>query len=272
MRRRKRKSYKLKIMIIICIVLVLGIFASKISFFQIIISHTKNLGFNIIELINKPVYLLEDFVNKTDEKNKMYEKYKKMEVELYNYEETKNKISELEKENNNLKELLKIEKNEKYDLLTVKTINRKVGYWNDLITINKGKKDGVELGQPIVTNKGLVGTTTQVSNSFSKVSLITNKKNSFMSIKINNNNNDYIYGTIIDYQDNLFIVELFENKPIALNSLVTTTGLTDKYPGGIIIGEVIKEELDSFGLTRKIFVKSNVDFNDLNYLSVVLVK
>ena len=82
----------------------------------------------------------------------------------------------------------------------------------------------------------------------------------------------YVYGLLVGYnKDNqTYKIEgISENDDIEINSYVTTTGLGNNFPSGILIGKVSGVTTDSFDLTKIVEVKSDVDFNDLVYVRVL---
>ena len=52
-------------------------------------------------------------------------------------------------------------------------------------------------------------------------------------------------------------------------SLVTTTGIGDIFPSGIVVGKVVGISTDNFDLSSVLEVKSNVDFDAINYVAVL---
>ena len=51
--------------------------------------------------------------------------------------------------------------------------------------------------------------------------------------------------------------------------MVTTTGLGNQFPSGILIGRVESISKDNFDLARTILVRSSVDFDDISYVTVL---
>ena len=51
--------------------------------------------------------------------------------------------------------------------------------------------------------------------------------------------------------------------------MVTTTGLTDYFPSGILIGHVSKVVKDEYDLNSIIEVKPSVSFNDISIVTIL---
>lgn len=113
----------------------------------------------------------------------------------------------------------------------------------------------------VLNEKGLVGITDASSKENAKVRLLTGKNK--VSVKINNT-----YGLLGNYdkKTKLFKMNNLSNyEKIKKGDVVTTSGLNE-IPGNIYVGRVVKTKKEGF--KEIVYVKSDVDFNDLNYLYV----
>ena len=123
----------------------------------------------------------------------------------------------------------------------------------------------------MINNDGLVGKISKVSNYVSVVKLLANENTSDkISVKIKIKDK-YIYGLISKYnaKDNTYTVEgISENVEIPTKSDVVTTGMGD-FPSGLLIGHVKSFTTDNFDLSRVVVVESSVDFDSLDYVTVL---
>lgn len=183
----------------------------------------------------------------------------------------KDKYEETLKELNDIKDNLDLENTLiEYEIVNAYTINRNIGYWYDTLTIDKGSNDKIKTDMAVITKKGLIGKVIKTTPTTSSIKLLTSvsSKNQ-ISVKINVND-VYIYGLLTNYQSGYFILEgISENAVIESGSIVTTTGLDNIYPSGIEIGKVDKIETDNFDLAKTVYIKSSVDFDNINYVMVI---
>ena len=125
----------------------------------------------------------------------------------------------------------------------------------------------------VINNDGLIGIVTKTSKLNSTVKLLTTTDtNSKISVKIKVDEDNYIFGLLVGYDKDKksFIIEgIAENTEIPISSMVTTTGLGNNFPSGILIGRVDKITKDNFDLARTVLVKSSVDFDNINYVTVL---
>ena len=156
--------------------------------------------------------------------------------------------------------------------LNATVVTRNVGYWYEEITIDKGKKNGIEKDMAVINSKGLIGKITKVSNYSSNVKLISNSNmNDKISVKIKVDDG-YVYGLISKYdvKSNTYTVEgISQNIDIPKGADVVTTGMGAAFPSGIEVGSVKKITTDNFDLSKVVEVKASVNFNDLDYVTVL---
>lgn len=181
-------------------------------------------------------------------------------------------INDLKTEIEDLKKELKLD-NVLSDkkVIYASIIKRSPNYWYDIITINKGYKDGVEKGDAILDNNSLVGEVVIVNKRTSEVKLISNNSKNYISAKFNYNGKDY-YGIIKKYSilKNEFYLEnvIGDFKDIkGIN--VVTSGLSNNMPSGLLIGQIKEIKSDKYNLSYNIVLSPNTDFNDIRIVKVV---
>ncbi len=184
------------------------------------------------------------------------------------------KIKYLQTENNNLRKALDLETtNESY--LIAEVVNHSSKTWFNKISINKGYDNGVEKDFAVVNELGLIGFVSKVSKNQSEVKLITSvNEDDVLSVLIQTQSED-VYGIITSYDSKkgLFKVEDITSKvSIKTGDNVVLTGFDNEMYKGIYVGYVVKEETTSYGLTKTVWIKPGVDFNDLMFVGIVTVE
>ena len=276
MANKKFDKRYLFIFVVIAIAIVLTILAASLNKerdLNPIEKALKDMGTVVIKVVSTPFNFVHDKIDEMVEKNDIYEKYK----EIKNKEE---QIDSVVAQNDNLKD--EIDKlKETLNLNTILSdkvymnatvVTRNIDYWYNEITIDKGSKNGIEKGMAVVVPKGLIGQITKVSNYTSTVKLLSNENMSDkISVKIKVGDN-YVYGLISAYdaKTNTYTVEgISENVKIEKDADVVTTGMGTIFPSGLIVGKVKEVTTDNFDLSKVVEVKSSVDFNDIDYVTVL---
>lgn len=206
--------------------------------------------------------------------------------------ETRAAVEKLEEENKALeienaklnkiiaqKDFLESEKNalesSENQYMKANVVNTDSNSMTQNFTIDKGKKDGIEVNDIILQAvgdsnyyTGLVGKVTEVYQTTSRVETINSKSNDVSFV--NSKSGDYgvidrftqktIQGYMLDVDSEV------ENKDVLL-----TSGLGGVYPEGIYIGTVSNVTMSQDALKKNITLNSPVDFSHL-YRVLILKK
>lgn len=275
----KRKNGKLKYIIIGVIVLfaiLLGVTShfidedKDLNFFEKTI---KDTGTYIQKIFYTPIGFVKDKVEMISETKDLYKKYTELKEKVEKTDLYYAQIEELQKEVTELKSTLELNATlSEYTYVNATVINRNIGYWYNNLTIDKGSKNGIKKGDAVITPNGLIGKIVSVSNFSSSVKLLTSDEiSNKISVKISSNDT-YHYGLLIGYDKefNIYKIEGITNSDnIKEGDLVTTTGLTDYFPSGILIGKVSKVVKDEYDLNSIVEVTPSVNFEDISTVTVL---
>ena len=188
----------------------------------------------------------------------------------------KNVNASLEKEIQELKEQLELNKTlTEYEPINATILSRNKSYWLNTITIDKGSSSGIKKNMAVITKHGLIGKISKVSNYSSEVKLITcNDKKYKVSVTVKINDIDN-YATLNGYDKKEGLIKATgfdKNSFVKEGDTVLTSGLGEMFPSGIYIGTVTKVESDKYNLSKTVYIKSEQDFNDIHYVTVLKVK
>ena len=227
----------------------------------------------VSKTVYKPINLIKDKINQDRDKSNLYEKYQEQQEKIANVDNLQAKQADLEKQLAEMKKLLELNNTStEYEYLNATVVNRNVGYWYNTITFDKGKNSGVEKDMVVMVADGLIGKITKVTNFTSTVKLLTNNDTTMpLSVKINIGDK-YIFGILNGYDSetkHLIVEGISGNDKIPIDSEVVTTGLSDNSPSGILIGKVESVKTDNFGLAKIVEVSSKVNFDDINYVTIL---
>lgn len=238
--KKKQKKYFITILVIVLLLLLIYIFNNKKTYFKIE-ELTHDLGIYLEDIITPKVTV--------------------------NYKETISGINkELEKENNELKKMLEL-KEKSYKIIHADVIKRDNSWYQEL-TINKGKKTGIDIDMAVISNDRLIGRISSVSELSSTVKLISSNDIK-VAVDIDNEVEKY-HGIIDNYLESesmLQINNIPKNSNIEVGNKVYTNGLGGIYPTGIYIGLVEAIDYDNLGLNKIIKVKYS--YNDIRFVSII---
>lgn len=258
------KKYKILLIIIIIILsITLLTLTLKNRKLTLIESAIKDTILFTEKIVYTPINYIKEKINNIGSSDE----YVKLKEKASEYDALKVELEEAKKTIEDLKKTLELNTTlNEYQKINATVITRDISSWYQFITIDKGTNDGVTVGDAVINSYGLIGNVSKVSKKNSTVRLLTGEYNNKISVKINNS----IYGLIVNYKDSYLIVEgIAENTAIEKENIVSTTGLGNNFPSGIMVGTVEDITTDSFDLAKTLLVKPSVDFDNLNYVTVV---
>jgi len=136
------------------------------------------------------------------------------------------------------------------------------------IIINKGTRDGITVGMPVVVELGLVGRVYAVSANFSQVQLVTDL-NSFVSGRlVDSRAQGTVQGEGLD-TGSLEMLYIPLDAEVNEGDLVVTSGLGGNFPADITIGQVVSARNLEFELTQEAQIASLIDFTTLEFVLVI---
>ena len=149
--------------------------------------------------------------------------------------ELEQRISELEQQNQQLKQLLDYAEVQTVQTITAPIIGRSRDRWWQKVTLGKGRTDGIEPGYVVMGIGGLVGRVIHVSPNTSRVLLISDTTNRVGTVLTRNRQLGYIEG-----KDSSTVVMHFFDRvtDIQPGEEVTTSTLSNLYPSGLPVGKV----------------------------------
>jgi len=190
----------------------------------------------LIILTNDSINFFDNFQNLSKSKALLEKEIDQLNIKIDNLAIENQIRNFLVAENENLRETARLSKKlSSKKTYSAEIIKPAIRGRAQIITINKGIKDGVRQGMPVVNRLGLVGQIYSAYDQSSEVVPLLSKKFAVNAIQDNGENHAIIYG------DNEFLViPLFPSSiEISLGDKFVSSGLDNVYPRGIKIGEVV---------------------------------
>lgn len=170
-------------------------------------------------------------------------------------------------ENNNLRSMLNLQDTSKYKLLAVDVVSKLVNRIQGSFIINKGKKDNILIGMPVIAPQGLVGIISEVADDYSVAKILFNSSLN-IAVTIQRINID---GILSWNGRELIIKNIPTTYEIEIGDGVETSDFSSLFPPNIPIGIVSKKEEIALGLLHTLSVQPFADIRSLSNLFVVLV-
>ena len=231
-----------------------------------------NLLTPILNLFNNIISRIQNFFNILFSINEIQEEITFLRQQNQILERQIMFLSNYDRENKRLRELLNFKEKVEYDMIGAEVIANSPSVFEQLITINRGRRDGLEERMPVITYNGfLVGRIDHVGSSSAQVRLITD--------------NQFVVGGVVARSDsreiglvrgsgrrdkNNTMDNIAWDADIEIGDVILTSGLSNNFPEGLKIGQIINLETDNYGLSQK--AELELDIYSVTIEEVMVIK
>ncbi|AQP54018.1 rod shape-determining protein MreC [Vagococcus penaei] len=218
-----------------------------------------------IENSVKSISNLFNTYSENDHLKKRIDQNLMLQAELDNYK----------KENDDLKKQLDLSSTlSNFDVVHASVVNRSPDTWQDVLVINKGTADGIEVNMAVMGDKGLVGRVIIAEKNSAKVELLTtvNQNTNHFPVMMSAGGDKAAYGLMDAYNSKthtLTVSQLTTVEGIKKGDKVTTSGLGNTSPKGLLIGEVKEIKKSKTGLHDEVLVTPVSDMYDITTVTVI---
>ena len=178
------------------------------------------------------------------------------------------KINLLEKDNRRLREILDLRESSNDEKISAAVISRKTGSWWRQIILNKGSKDGVEIGSAVIGPGGLLGRVNNTSLLTSSVTLLTSPESKVGVWVDRIQINGLLVGLGNDYPSLIFYSK---NADIKVGDFVSSSPASTLLPPNIPIG-IIKSVDESYKENKTAKVSLFANPQVIDWVQIVKVK
>ena len=174
---------------------------------------------------------------------------------------------EMLKENQRFKKLLEFKNTLVFSSVASNVIARDPDNWTASILIDRGKRDGIKIGMPVLSPLGVVGKISQVGTSVSKVMLLTDPNFSVAALTKGQREVGLVSGTL-EPICRMKYVKLEAN--IKIGDEVITSKISSSFPEGLLIGRVIDIFESPTSPTLECLVEPAVSLSQVEEVLVIL--
>ncbi|GAB4183921.1 MAG: rod shape-determining protein MreC [Calditrichia bacterium] len=172
-------------------------------------------------------------------------------------------------ENNRLRRLLKIPPLNDFNYIFAQVVGSSPYIGIKAFLINKGKNDSINANDPVISTEGLVGKILEVYDHSSLVEILPDR-NIKISAKILRNNER---GILKFYNEDLLLLDYIPKTiSVIVGDMVVTSEISQIYPPGIKIGEVVAIDKKPQEHFQKVYVLPYVNFNNVNEILILKEK
>lgn len=137
-------------------------------------------------------------------------------------------------------------------------------------TLDKGTTSDIAVGDPVVSQNGLIGWVSEVDLNTCKVVTILSPQTSVGAIDSKSSDTGIVTGSALYCDDNLTtFTKLSASHKIKAGDIITSTGVSGLYPKGLLIGEVTDVCYDTYNSTYYAVVKPYDDITTITDLAII---
>lgn len=271
------KNIIITLVIVIIVVTIISVTAAqranegKPNFFQSVVNDSVSF---VDRAISAPVRWVENGVDSVHNLFTTYSENERLKGKIDSYDEVALKNKNYQKEIEALKKELELNQTlASYEKVTANVITRSPDTWQDMLIVDKGSKDGIEVDMAVMSQKGLIGRVIEVNNASSKIELLTssNESSNHFPVRVSSSSGE-AFGLLKNYDEKtqaLVVTQLTGDTNIKEGDVVQTSGLGGNSPANLPIGTVVKTKPDSFGLDREVYVKPYAGMYDISVVTIV---
>lgn len=145
-------------------------------------------------------------------------------------------LATLQHENQQLKKILSMSQTTNQQVLVAQVLMVETSHTRQSLILNKGARDGVFNGQPVLDTHGVIGQVIDVGLMTSTVLLISDSKSAVPVRNERTGEHAILIGT--NNNDQLSLIHLPSTSSITCGDMLVTSGFGRRYPEGYPVGRV----------------------------------
>jgi rod shape-determining protein MreC len=157
-------------------------------------------------------------------------------------------------ENEQLRRMLNFQQESDMPLIPARIVDRDLFGQQNYVTLDVGRRDSVEVGMPVVTERGVLGKVILVSDKYSRVMPLLNTD--FRApAKVQPLRTAGILRWPGLHPDRLLLEHIVKTEPVEVGQLVVASGVSSVFPEGYPIGRVDSVAIKQGRNTLDVFVE-----------------
>lgn len=162
-----------------------------------------------------------------------------------------------------------LQKLDEYQTVSAKVVSSELHKPDNMMTIDKGRSDGVREGMGVACGNGIVGVTYLTSDHYSVVIPVLNVKSSRISCAIRGHG---YFGVLRwDGKDAAYayVEDIPRHARFKRGDWVETNGYSTIFPPGVLVGQIREVYNSRDGLSYRLKVRLSTDFGNLRNVVVI---
>ncbi|MGY0154631.1 rod shape-determining protein MreC [Edwardsiella tarda] len=257
-------SLQLRLFLAVVAAVGLVVADSRLGMFQQIRTYLDTSVSPFYYLSNAPRQLLDTLSNTFATRDQLELENRALRQELLLKNSDLLLQGQLKQENARLRELLGSPLRQDEHKMVTQVISTLPDPYSDQVVIDKGSNSGVYFGQPVISDKGVVGQVVAVGKATSRVLLICNAAHALPIQVLRNDIRVLAAGN--GCSDDLQLEHLPANTDIRVGDVLVTSGLGGRFPEGYPVAVVSSVKVDNQRAYTVIKARPTAGLQRLRYL------
>ena len=177
-------------------------------------------------------------------------------------------LNEVIKENARLSELLEYKRSLVYASVSANIIGRDPASWNSSLIIDKGSRQGIRQGMPVIHPSGIIGKVAEVYPNVSKVIVLTDPQFNVAAVLEESRESGLFSGTL--RQDLCRLRYINGKTQVKVGENVITSRISSTFPENLMIGQVVEILPSGSGGALECLVKPSIDISHIEEVLVII--
>lgn len=233
-----------------------------------VLKPVKSMAYTLFTPLISKIYNLDANSIFKESKTDLYARYQICLSEKQNNDYEKAQIEILKKDNEELKKQLGFKQNQKFKTIAASVISRALETGDQSLLLDIGTRDGVYPGQPVIVGNGtLIGKIIETQEKTSWVRLLSD-------------NRSKIAGAILNSEQSIGVVEggyglsikmnfIPRNELVKIGDFITTSGLEEGIPRGLIIGKIAALENEAYKPFQQAIITPAANLDKIYLVNVI---
>ena len=191
--------------------------------------------------------------------------------ELSQIQEENRDAASIKRENDRLRELLQLTKeNPDYELVDGYIISWDSTDWSYSFTVNKGSRSGIEVGMCAITESGaVVGVVSQVGSNYCVITSVLDSSLDISAIIASSGYSGIVRGSYATGQIGMLRMDYLPSAAVVRNNDQVVTAGSTVYPRNLILGNIVDWAMTDNGMAKYAILKPAADMDSLEQVFIL---
>lgn len=191
--------------------------------------------------------------------------------ELSQIQEDNRDAASIKRENDRLRELLQLTKeNPDYELVDGYIISWDSTDWSYSFTVNRGSRAGIEVGMCAITESGaVVGVVSQVGSNYCVITSVLDSSLDISAIIASSGYSGIVRGSYATGQIGMLRMDYLPSAAVVRNNDQVVTAGSTVYPRNLILGNIVDWAVTDNGMAKYAILKPAADLDSLEQVFIL---